>query len=45
MIYSQGFTLRVVDVIQLYPLLYTFHNNLTVGYILAKKILKKLRLY
>ncbi len=43
MIHPQGYTLRIVDVMQLYPLLYTFHNDLTTGHIFTKKMLEKLR--
>ena len=43
MIHPQGYTLRIVDATQLYLLLYTFHNDLTVGHISAKKMLEKLR--
>ncbi len=43
MVHPQGYTLRIVDATQLYPLLYTFYNDLTAGHILAKKILEKLR--
>ncbi len=43
MIHPQGYTLRVVDAMQLYPLLYTFHNDLTAGHTSAKKMLEKLK--
>src|SRR6266540_5196667 len=43
MVHPQGYTLRIVDATQLYLLLYTFHNDLTVGHISAKKMLEKLR--
>ncbi len=33
---------RIVSKSQYYPLLYTFHNNLTAGYLGYKKILQKL---
>ena len=43
MVHPQGYTLRIVDVMQLYLLLYTFHNDLIAGHISAKKMLEKLR--
>jgi len=43
MVHLQGYTLRIIDTTQLYPLLYTFYNNLTVGHISTKKMLEKLR--
>src|SRR6266508_3114202 len=43
MVHPQGYTLKIIDAMQLYPLLYTYHNDPTAGHVSAKKMLEKLR--